>query len=148
MVLARTHCHSWYRYGARGTRRARRKTLFIAEVYHPHSGRMVVYAFIFSPDTFYSTTPSASPTSFHRDKSSQRTGGNWFIYVPESQFSYIYVALKVSESTTTTCYRAGTSWGWSSFLRRLSWEGMYSKLYTHILDHHAEIDRWASFHHI
>jgi len=93
-----------------------------------------------------STTPVTSITG------STYTGGYRFIHDPDSEFNHIYIAFEGVGIHDEDIYELATMQvllgGGGSFSAGGPGKGMYSRLYTHILNHHAAIDHCASFHHI
>ncbi|KAI9511880.1 mitochondrial processing peptidase [Russula earlei] len=80
------------------------------------------------------------------------TGGYRFIQDPDSEFNHIYIAFEGVGIHDDDIYELATMQvllgGGGSFSAGGPGKGMYSRLYTHILNHHAAIDHCASFHHI
>ncbi|KAI0003874.1 mitochondrial processing peptidase [Russula compacta] len=96
----------------------------------------------------YPSAPSpASPIA-----GSTYTGGYQFIHDPESEFNHIYIGFEGVGIHDDDIYELATMQvllgGGGSFSAGGPGKGMYSRLYTHILNHHAAIDHCASFHHI
>lgn len=80
------------------------------------------------------------------------TGGYRFIHDPQSEFNHIYISFEGVGIHDDDIYELATMQillgGGGSFSAGGPGKGMYSRLYTHILNHHAVIDHCASFHHI
>ncbi|KAH9037933.1 mitochondrial processing peptidase [Lactarius hengduanensis] len=80
------------------------------------------------------------------------TGGYRFIHDPESEFNHVYIAFEGVGIHDDDIYELATMQvllgGGGSFSAGGPGKGMYSRLYTHILNHHAAVDHCASFHHI
>ncbi|KZS93502.1 hypothetical protein SISNIDRAFT_454701 [Sistotremastrum niveocremeum HHB9708] len=93
--------------------------------------------------------PSTSTSSVSE---SHYTGGHHFISSPESQFSHLYLAFEGVSIHDPDIYALAIIQillgGGGSFSAGGPGKGMYSRLYTHILNHHPQIDHCASFHHI
>ncbi|TFY61553.1 hypothetical protein EVJ58_g4450 [Rhodofomes roseus] len=80
------------------------------------------------------------------------TGGSRFIYSPSSEFNHVYLAFEGVGIHDDDVYALATIQvllgGGGSFSAGGPGKGMYSRLYTHILNHYPQIDHCASFHHI
>ncbi|KAI0323006.1 LuxS/MPP-like metallohydrolase [Amylostereum chailletii] len=80
------------------------------------------------------------------------TGGHRFIHDPESELNHIYIAFEGVGIHDEDVYDLATMQvllgGGGSFSAGGPGKGMYSRLYTHILNHHSQVDHCASFHHI
>ncbi|EIM83585.1 mitochondrial processing peptidase [Stereum hirsutum FP-91666 SS1] len=98
---------------------------------------------------FSPSQPPASPTSL---LGSTYTGGEQFIHDPNSEFNHIYIAFEGVGIHDDDIYDLATMQvllgGGGSFSAGGPGKGMYSRLYTHILNHHPQVDHCASFHHI
>lgn len=99
-------------------------------------------------------TPSSDPppsTASHRSPSTY-TGGHRFILNLTSEFNHVYVAFEGVGIHDDDIYIIATMQtllgGGGSFSAGGPGKGMYSRLYTHILNHYPQIDHCASFHHI
>ncbi|KAF8167378.1 mitochondrial processing peptidase [Crassisporium funariophilum] len=96
-----------------------------------------------------SLSPSAvvpkSPTSTY-------TGGHKFIHDPQVELNHLYIAFEGLGINDDDVYTLATMQvllgGGGSFSAGGPGKGMYSRLYTHILNHYPQIDHCASFHHI
>ena len=86
-----------------------------------------------------------SPTSTY-------TGGHRFIHDPSQDLNHLYVAYEGVGVNNDDVYAVAILQvllgGGASFSAGGPGKGMYSRLYTHILNHHPQIDHCASFHHI
>jgi len=111
------------------------------------------------PNVFKSLTRAASSYLYPNTPSpsasipgSTYTGGYRFIHDPDSEFNHIYIAFEGVGIHDDDIYELATMQvllgGGGSFSAGGPGKGMYSRLYTHILNHHAAIDHCASFHHI
>lgn len=117
----------------------------------------------------YLYPPLSSSAGSPNSANSTYTGGYRFIHDPNAEFNHIYIAFEgvgihdedVYDLATMQILLGGGgsfSAGESPFSRgRLNpsnasvggpGKGMYSRLYTHILNHHPQVDHCASFHHI
>ena len=79
-------------------------------------------------------------------------GGHRFIHDPSLEFDHVYLAFEGSGIHDQDIYALATIQillgGGGSFSAGGPGKGMYSRLYTHILNHYAQIDHCAAFHHI
>lgn len=84
--------------------------------------------------------------------SSTYAGGHRFISDPSSEFNHLYVAFEGVGIHDDDVYTLATMQvllgGGGSFSAGGPGKGMYSRLYTHILNHYPNVDHCASFHHI
>ena len=80
------------------------------------------------------------------------TGGHRFIHDPSLEFDHLYLTFEGSGIHDQDIYALATIQillgGGGSFSAGGPGKGMYSRLYTHILNHYAQIDHCAAFHHI
>lgn len=92
-----------------------------------------------------SVHPVPTPTSTY-------TGGHLFIHQPDAEFNHIYLAWEGPGVHSPDIYALATIQmllgGGGSFSAGGPGKGMYSRLYTHILNHHPQIDHCEAFHHI
>ncbi|KAJ7597454.1 mitochondrial processing peptidase [Mycena floridula] len=95
---------------------------------------------------------SLSPTSSVLSRSSTYTGGHKFISDKESEFNHLYVGYEGVGVLDEDIYALATMQvllgGGGSFSAGGPGKGMYSRLYTHILNYFPHVDHCASFHHI
>jgi len=86
------------------------------------------------------------------DLVSRYTGGHRFIHDSGSEFNHVYLAFEGVGIHDDDVYALATMQvllgGGGSFSAGGPGKGMYSRLYTHILNHYPQIDHCASFHHI
>jgi processing peptidase subunit alpha len=79
-------------------------------------------------------------------------GGHQFIHDPSVEFDHLYLAFEGSGIHDQDIYALATIQlllgGGGSFSAGGPGKGMYSRLYTHILNHYAQIDHCTAFHHI
>ncbi|CAK5264266.1 unnamed protein product [Mycena citricolor] len=84
--------------------------------------------------------------------SSSYQGGHRFIYDPESEFDHLYVAYEGGGIHDDDIYALATMQvllgGGGSFSAGGPGKGMYSRLYTHILNYYPQVDHCQSFNHI
>ncbi|KAG6814154.1 hypothetical protein H0H92_002149 [Tricholoma furcatifolium] len=106
-----------------------------------------------SPSVAKSLTRAASilfPNSSARDH--HYTGGHIFIPDTTQEFNHLYVAFEGVGIHDDDIFALATMQvllgGGGSFSAGGPGKGMYSRLYTHILNHFAQVDHCASFHHI
>lgn len=82
----------------------------------------------------------------------QYNGGHRFIHRPDLELTHLYVAFEGVPIHDPDIYALATMQillgGGGSFSAGGPGKGMYSRLYTHILNHHPQIDHCAAFHHI
>jgi processing peptidase subunit alpha len=108
--------------------------------------RAASYLFPTSPPT-----ASDSPALINSRRPSY-TGGHRYIYDPSTEFNHLYVAFEGAGIHDDDIYALATMQvllgGGGSFSAGGPGKGMYTRLYTHILNHYAQIDHCASFHHI
>ncbi|PCH34231.1 hypothetical protein WOLCODRAFT_95068 [Wolfiporia cocos MD-104 SS10] len=80
------------------------------------------------------------------------TGGHRFIHDSNSEFNHLYLAFEGVGIHDEDVYTLATMQvllgGGGSFSAGGPGKGMYSRLYTHILNHYPQVDHCASFHHI
>lgn len=84
--------------------------------------------------------------------SSTYTGGHKFIFDGASEFNHLYVAYEgfsmLDDDVYPTTIMQVLLGGGGSFSAGGPGKGMYSRLYTEILNHYAQIDHCASFNHL
>ncbi|KAK7063956.1 Metalloenzyme, LuxS/M16 peptidase-like protein [Favolaschia claudopus] len=101
---------------------------------------------------FPTSPPTASDSPELLNSLTPYTGGHRFIYDPSSEFNHVYVAFEGCGIRDDDIYALATIQvllgGGGSFSAGGPGKGMYSRLYTHILNHYPQIDHCASFHHI
>ncbi|KAI0695619.1 Metalloenzyme, LuxS/M16 peptidase-like protein [Cytidiella melzeri] len=113
------------------------------------------------PSLYRSLTRAASylypnSTSAHvvppHNLSSTYTGGHRFIPDLNSEFNHLYLAFEGAGIHDDDVYTLATMQvllgGGGSFSAGGPGKGMYSRLYTHILNHYPNVDHCSSFHHI
>lgn len=87
-----------------------------------------------------------------KNPSSTYTGGHRFIHDPSAEFDHLYIAFEGVGIHDDDIYPLATMQmllgGGGSFSAGGPGKGMYSRLYTHILNQYPQIDHCASFHHI
>ncbi|EIN13923.1 LuxS/MPP-like metallohydrolase [Punctularia strigosozonata HHB-11173 SS5] len=80
------------------------------------------------------------------------TGGHRFLHREDSEFNHLYLAFEGVSIHDDDIYALATMQvllgGGGSFSAGGPGKGMYSRLYTHILNHYPQVDHCASFHHI
>ncbi|KAI0828882.1 LuxS/MPP-like metallohydrolase [Trametes gibbosa] len=113
-----------------------------------------------SPSLYKSLTRSASsylsPELSSRqpplNPESTYTGGHRFIHDSATEFNHVYLAFEGVGIHDDDVYAVATMQvllgGGGSFSAGGPGKGMYSRLYTQILNHFPQIDHCASFHHI
>ncbi|KAJ7754934.1 Metalloenzyme, LuxS/M16 peptidase-like protein [Mycena maculata] len=108
--------------------------------------RAASYLFPTSPPT-----ASDSPELINTMRPSY-TGGHRYIHDPSTEFNHVYVAFEGEGIHHDDIYALATMQvllgGGGSFSAGGPGKGMYSRLYTHILNHYHQIDHCAAFHHI
>ncbi|KAJ7459105.1 Metalloenzyme, LuxS/M16 peptidase-like protein [Mycena galericulata] len=99
----------------------------------------------------FPTTASDSPALIDTLRPSY-VGGHRYIHDPSTEFNHLYVAFEGAGIHHDDIYALATMQvllgGGGSFSAGGPGKGMYSRLYTHILNHYPQIDHCASFHHI
>ncbi|TFK19966.1 LuxS/MPP-like metallohydrolase [Coprinopsis marcescibilis] len=80
------------------------------------------------------------------------TGGHRFIHDPDAQFNHLYIAYEGMGIHDDDIYTLATIQvllgGGGSFSAGGPGKGMYSRLYSQILNHYPQVDHCQSFHHI
>ena len=98
------------------------------------------------------TAPDASVPHSPLSSTSTYTGGHHFLHNPNSEFDHLYLAYEGVGIHDDDVYALATMQvllgGGGSFSAGGPGKGMYSRLYTHILNRYAQIDHCAAFHHI
>ncbi|KDQ20455.1 hypothetical protein BOTBODRAFT_50557 [Botryobasidium botryosum FD-172 SS1] len=98
-----------------------------------------------------SVPPEPSYTELATAKA-QYTGGQLFLPRTDLEFNHVYVAFEGMSIHDEDIYALATMQvllgGGGSFSAGGPGKGMYSRLYTHVLNHQPRIDHCASFHHI
>lgn len=83
---------------------------------------------------------------------SDYTGGHSFIHDAQGEFNHVYLAWEGPGIQSPDIYALATMQmllgGGGSFSAGGPGKGMYSRLYTHILNHHPQIDHCEAYHHI
>ncbi|KAJ6520134.1 Metalloenzyme, LuxS/M16 peptidase-like protein [Mycena sanguinolenta] len=107
--------------------------------------RAASYLFPTSP-----ATASDSPELLNSLRS--YTGGHRFIHDPSTEFNHLYIGFEGCGIGNDDIYALATIQvllgGGGSFSAGGPGKGMYSRLYTHVLNHYPQVDHCASFHHI
>ncbi|TFK56631.1 LuxS/MPP-like metallohydrolase [Heliocybe sulcata] len=104
----------------------------------------------------YPTQPVSAdrvpPLTLGSDTRATYTGGHRFLNDPSQEFNHLYLAFEGVGIHDDDIYALATMQvllgGGGSFSAGGPGKGMYSRLYTHILNHYPQIDHCASFHHI
>ncbi|OCH86661.1 LuxS/MPP-like metallohydrolase [Obba rivulosa] len=106
------------------------------------------YLYPLSSVTGQEPLPSAAPESLQ----ATYTGGHRFLPSSTSEFNHLYVAWEGVGIHDPDVYALATVQlllgGGGSFSAGGPGKGMYSRLYTHILNHYPQVDHCAAFHHI
>ncbi|PPQ67913.1 hypothetical protein CVT25_000325 [Psilocybe cyanescens] len=99
-----------------------------------------------------SATSTSSNTAIPKSPTSTYTGGYRFIHDPSQELNHLYIAYEGVGINDDDVYALATMQvllgGGGSFSAGGPGKGMYSRLYTHILNYYTQIDHCASFHHI
>jgi len=99
-----------------------------------------------------SSTLSGAFVATPKSATSTYTGGHRFIPDTNEQLNHLYVAFEGLGIDDDDVYALAVMQvllgGGGSFSAGGPGKGMYSRLYTHILNHYSQIDHCASFHHI
>ena len=107
-----------------------------------------------SPSAHKVLTRSASSYLYPRSPENKATytGGSHHIFDGSAEFNHLYVAFEGVGIHDEDIYALATIQillgGGGSFSAGGPGKGMYSRLYTHILNYYPQIDHCASFHHI
>ncbi|KAJ3789231.1 Metalloenzyme, LuxS/M16 peptidase-like protein [Lentinula aff. detonsa] len=100
----------------------------------------------------FPNTPSDSILDASVSPSFSYTGGHKFIHDPKGDLDHLYIGFEGVGIHDEDIYALATMQvllgGGGSFSAGGPGKGMYSRLYTHILNHFSQIDHCASFHHI
>lgn len=100
----------------------------------------------------YPQPPSASLGQETPLPSSSYKGGHRFIHHPDTEFNHIYLAWEGPGIASPDIYAMATIQmllgGGGSFSAGGPGKGMYSRLYTNILNHQPQIDHCEAYHHI
>jgi processing peptidase subunit alpha len=95
---------------------------------------------------------SLSQTIVPKSSTSAYAGGHRFIHDPSQELNHLYVAYEGVGVNDDDVYAVATMQvilgGGASFSAGGPGKGMYSRLYTHVLNHYPQVDHCASFHHI
>ncbi|KAH8102419.1 Metalloenzyme, LuxS/M16 peptidase-like protein [Cristinia sonorae] len=98
----------------------------------------------------YGMTPG--PASLNQLHYQPYAGGHRYIQDPSAEFNHLYLGFEGVGIHDDDVYTLATMQvllgGGGSFSAGGPGKGMYSRLYTHILNHYPQIDHCASFHHI
>ncbi|KAJ7269413.1 mitochondrial processing peptidase [Mycena haematopus] len=101
---------------------------------------------------FPTSPPTASDSPQLLNTLRSYTGGHRFIHDPSTEFNHLYIAFEGCGINSDDIYALATIQvllgGGGSFSAGGPGKGMYSRLYTHVLNHYPQIDHCASFHHI
>jgi processing peptidase subunit alpha len=101
---------------------------------------------------FPTSQPAASDAPQLLNTALPYTGGHRFIYDPSTEFNHLYIAFEGCGIRNDDIYALATMQvllgGGGSFSAGGPGKGMYSRLYTHILNHYPQVDHCAAFHHI
>ncbi|KAG8954311.1 Mitochondrial-processing peptidase subunit alpha [Tulasnella sp. 419] len=104
---------------------------------------------LFNPSPTPSTLPSFAELATAKAK---YTGGHQFIYRPDLDMTHLYLAFDGVSIYDDDVYGLAIIQillgGGGSFSAGGPGKGMYSRLYTYVLNHYSSIDHCASFHHI
>ncbi|KAG8898692.1 Mitochondrial-processing peptidase subunit alpha, partial [Tulasnella sp. 403] len=105
--------------------------------------------------SLFNPTPLATPQPTFAELSTARaryTGGHQFIYRPDLDMTHVYLGFDGLSIHDEDIYALATIQillgGGGSFSAGGPGKGMYSRLYTHVLNLHSSIDHCSSFHHI
>jgi len=100
----------------------------------------------------FPTSVSPSSAAIPKSSTSTYTGGHRFIHDSTQELNHLYIAYEGVGINDDDVYPLAVMQvllgGGGSFSAGGPGKGMYSRLYTHILNHYTQIDHCASFHHI
>lgn len=112
-------------------------------------------SYLYPNSSTASSIPPDSPSvlaSLTSDGRASYTGGHRFIPQRDSEYNHLYLGFEGVGIHHPDIYALATIQlllgGGGSFSAGGPGKGMYSRLYTHILNHYPQIDHCASFHHI
>jgi mitochondrial-processing peptidase subunit alpha len=109
-------------------------------------------SYLFPSVTSYQADHASSLITSEQRPTATYTGGHHFVFDPLSEFNHVYVAFEGAGIHDDDVYTLATMQvllgGGGSFSAGGPGKGMYSRLYTQILNHYPQIDHCASFHHI
>ncbi|KAH9486284.1 Mitochondrial-processing peptidase subunit alpha [Psilocybe cubensis] len=95
---------------------------------------------------------TSTSTAIPKSPTSTYTGGYRFIHDPTQELNHLYIAYEGVGINDDDVYALATMQvllgGGGSFSAGGPGKGMYSRLYTHILNYYTQIEHCASFHHI
>lgn len=100
----------------------------------------------------HSSSSSNLTPAIPKSPTSTYTGGYRFIHDPSQELNHLYIAYEGVGINDDDVYALATMQvllgGGGSFSAGGPGKGMYSRLYTHILNYYTQIEHCASFHHI
>ena len=103
------------------------------------------------PPTAYSTQPLASQFHTLSTAAAQYVGGSLYLPKPDLDFTHVYVAYEGLSIHDPDIYALATLQillgGGGSFSAGGPGKGMYSRLYTKVLNQYHQVDFCSSFHH-
>lgn len=112
-------------------------------------------SYLYPNQSSTSSIPPDSPSalaSLGPEARASYTGGYKYLPKPDAEFNHLYLAFEGVGIHDPDIYALATIQlllgGGGSFSAGGPGKGMYSRLYTHILNHYPQIDHCASFHHI
>lgn len=105
----------------------------------------------FSTSSSSSATPTSSEFADLATAPSHYTGGELYVPQPDLEFTHVYVAFEGLSIHDDDIYALATLQillgGGGSFSAGGPGKGMYSRLYTNVLNQHHSVDYCAAFHH-
>ncbi|QRV94913.1 QCR1 core subunit of the ubiquinol-cytochrome C reductase complex protein [Ceratobasidium sp. AG-Ba] len=111
-----------------------------------------LYKSLTTAATSFLHTPDEPSFSNLANARARYTGGYLYLPRPDLELTHLYVAFEGVPIHDPDIYALATMQillgGGGSFSAGGPGKGMYSRLYTHILNHHPQVDHCAAFHHI
>lgn len=96
--------------------------------------------------------PNSLSHNHSKSSTSTYTGGHKFVHDPSQELNHLYIAYEGVGVNDDDVYVVATMQvllgGGASFSAGGPGKGMYTRLYTHILNHYPQVEHCASFHHI
>ncbi|KAI5122367.1 hypothetical protein M0805_004124 [Coniferiporia weirii] len=122
---------------------------------YPHqipSSPSLYKSFTRAASYLYPQSPSIASNQVPLPPTSTYKGGHFFVHQPDTEFNHIYLAWEGPGIFSPDIYALATMQmllgGGGSFSAGGPGKGMYSRLYTHILNRHPQIDHCEAYHHI
>lgn len=107
----------------------------------------------YAPDSLFDDAPAGSPSGWNQlaAEKARYTGGELFVEDPASEFTHVYVGFEGVNVHDPDLYALATLQvllgGGGSFSAGGPGKGMYSRLYTHVLNRFHAVEHCSAFHH-